>query len=219
MKVIKKNIKQALITGVTEIDGVEYINIIPDLNAVYNLTFLLEKEETNLGFFDVYDFSGVTGTTITPEEYTVTGKCSSRLLELRKYSQQPLFIKRYYLSNNIYNNGVNISESVYNTYPMKIVYYIDGISYIDYIENNTGKTNTFFYFKKTYPSEDFLNKPYYKDPHKDNLSGDLNLSSNVFINRPNISIFEKNYNMEYINNLSDLKSYVAGNYYIIYKLN
>ena len=218
MKLIKRVVQQAVTTGTTIVDGVEYLNIIPDLNAKYYFTILLESENKNLGFFDVYDFSGVSGTTIPNINYNVTGNAVSRLYELRKHSQNPNFIDNYYHSTNININGVDLSLSYYDDYPMTIVYYLDTIKYVDYIENSSGDTTTTFYFNKNYPTtDDFLNKPYYKEPSKDMLSGKLKLENNVFIYRPEINIMGRYYNIENINNLSDLKTYVAGNYFIIYK--
>ncbi len=217
MKILKRSIQQATITATTIIDGVEYINIIPNLNAEYNITFSLESDIKNFGFFEVYDFSGTTGMTINPELYEVTGNTISRLYEIRKHSQKSNFIDNYYHSTNINENGIVLNESNYNNYPMKIVYFLDGIKYTDYVESATGDTISKFTFLKTFPSDiDFTNKPYYKDPSKDMLSGNLNLNNNVFINRPEITALDKFYNISTVDNFFELKSYVAGNYFIIY---
>ena len=112
MEILKRTIQQATTTGTTIVDGKKYLNIIPDLNAVYHFTFLLKEDNKNLGFFDVYKFSGVTGTTgITQIDYIVTGESISRLYELRKHSQKPDFIDNYYHSTNVSENGVNINLS------------------------------------------------------------------------------------------------------------
>ena len=217
MEFIKRTIQQAVTTGTTTVDGVEYINIIPDENAIYNMVISLTSKNKNFGFFDVYDYSGVTGTTIDYVDYTITGESVSRLYELEKHSQKSGFTDNYYQSTNIDTNGIDLSLSDYDDYPMTIVYYLDNIKYTDYIQSETGDTLTLFSLDKTYPNDDFLNKPYYKDPTKDILSDNLKLKNNVFIYRPEVNIMERFYNIGYVDKLYDLKTYVAGNYFIIYK--
>jgi hypothetical protein len=54
MEVIKKEILQAVTTGITTTtSGYEYI-IIPDLNAVYHIKIGLEQTAQDYGFFDSF---------------------------------------------------------------------------------------------------------------------------------------------------------------------
>ncbi|MFW6219452.1 MAG: hypothetical protein ACOC33_01160 [bacterium] len=52
MEVIKKTIKQALTTGITETCSGDCRVIIPDLNANYYITFSLTAKSLDFGFFD-----------------------------------------------------------------------------------------------------------------------------------------------------------------------
>ena len=54
MELLKKVIKQALTTGTTESCTGTCRVIIPDLSAVYHITFLLTAEKHDFGFFDPY---------------------------------------------------------------------------------------------------------------------------------------------------------------------
>lgn len=63
MELLKRIIKQALTTGTTESCTGHCHVIIPDLSAVYHLTFLLTAEKHDMGFFDA--ISPVTTTTTT----------------------------------------------------------------------------------------------------------------------------------------------------------
>ena len=55
MELLKRTIRQALTTGTTESCTGHCHVIIPDLNAVYNLGFLITSEKHDFGFFDGLD--------------------------------------------------------------------------------------------------------------------------------------------------------------------
>jgi len=56
-----------------------------------------------------------------------------------------------------------------------------------------------------------------KDENKNNVINNPEITSDVFIIRQELSVFEKNYNLEYIKNLIDLETFAGGNYYNIVK--
>jgi hypothetical protein len=221
MEIIKRKVKQAVEIKTKIVDDIEYINIVPNLNTNYVFPFLLTSDHKNLGFFDVYDFSGETGTTVDTFNYTVTGYCDSRLYTLEKYTITNNIVDKYFHSTDITINGVNFNESTYSEYPMTIIYYVDGIKYVDsYIDDSIdGYVNTYFVFNSTYPNDNFINKPYYKISYNDQLTNKIKIESDIFIERQKISVFSGNMSIENIRNLYELKSYRSGNYYNINKIN
>jgi hypothetical protein len=220
MKIIKRKITQAIKYESNIIDGVEYINITPNLNANYNINILLTSDNKNLGFFNVYDFSGVTGTTAETVNYSVTGYCDSRLYLLEKYTITDNFANKYFTSTNINNDGVDLSKSTYIGDNQIIHYYIDSVEYVDtYIDSGDTYISTYFVYDSFYPNNNFINKPIYKDPLKDILTNNIKVNNDVFIERQEVSVFENNMNLEFISNLYDLKTFAGGKYYNIFKLN
>src|SRR5690606_29818715 len=114
---------------------------------------------------------------------TVTGECSSRLYELKKFSTSNDINIAYVTSSTPSQSGVDVSLSTGNT----IVYYISGITYIDdLMENKT----TFSFQSSGYSSPDFINQPIIKDESKHNIVTQPEVSNDVFIIRQSISVFQ-----------------------------
>lgn len=145
----------------------------------------------------------------------VTGQTNdSRLNELKKLVVTSDINRQYFSNGSWTNNGVDLSETEYNgTGLTKIVYYINGIKYIDFpLESRT----VFEYTAVgTGSTHNFINEPYYKDPKKENIISSPKIDSDVFIIRQQSSAFENNYLLEYINNLPELQTFAAGNYFNI----
>lgn len=143
----------------------------------------------------------------------ISGTSRSRLGELKKYSQNSNPLNNYIQSSTPLNDGVNISLSTTNN----ITYYIGGITYKD-SQNNTGGTTTKFSFEKgmyNIVDEDFLDKPIYKDPNKETVISNPKINNDVFIVRQQLSAFNDNYKLEFIEDLNDLINYAGGNYFNI----
>jgi len=142
----------------------------------------------------------------------ITGTSSSRLSELRKYTVTDVFAKQYFIGGTINVDGVDLD----NSNPLdKIIYYIGGIKYIDIITGSTSGTTLNIYTPQGTASANFINVPYFKDPNKNNIISNPKIIDDVFILRQQLSAFDKNYRLEYINNLGDLETYVAGNFFNI----
>lgn len=155
----------------------------------------------------------------------VTGQTnSSRLSELRKFIASTDITKQYFSGGSWTNNGVDYSQLEYTDIPtlQKIVYYIDGIKFTDYVLDGittfqytamgTGNTHNFI---QPPIGKDYAETPIYKDPKKENIISLPKIDNDVFIIRQQLSAFENNYLLEYINNLSELRTFVAGNYFNI----
>ena len=54
-----------------------------------------------------------------------------------------------------------------------------------------------------------------KEVNKKNIISNPKINDDVFISRQQLSAFDKNYRLEYINNLSDLETYAGGNFFNI----
>jgi hypothetical protein len=187
--------------------------IIPNTGTTYNFKILLNQETKNLGFFEAYPLSGVTGTTITYIPYVVTGECTSRLLELRKYTVTNIFSQQYFTGGTYGVDGVDVNVSIPNVF---LVYYLGGIKYVDLMTGTTSGS-TFNFTSQGYANPNFINKPIYKDPNKENIISNPNISNDVFIVRQELSAFDGNYRLEYIKKLVDLETYAAGSFFNIIK--
>lgn len=211
MEIIKKTIKQALTTGITETCTGHCRIIIPDPSAVYNLKILLTKQELDFGFFDAY--TGITYQKPSFSSKTITGESTSRLNELKKHAIFNNFYDRYKQSTNSSINGVNVNQSTYENSNGTIKYYIDNITYTDYITNDEIIKTTYSFNRQSYSSPDFISSPIYKNPNKFNIISNPKISDDVFISRQQISAFDKNNKLNYIKNLSDLTTYAGGGFF------
>jgi len=147
---------------------------------------------------------------------TITGESTSRLSELEKYAKSSNFFDRYFSSTDITTDGVNQSASNTSSYPKVVVYYIGEIIYSDTKEDaNSDWVTTFSFEGQGYSSPDFIDAPTYKDPNKENIIQNPKIENDVFIDREEMSAFQKNYNLEYIESLSELETYAAGKYFNI----
>jgi len=140
----------------------------------------------------------------------ITGNTNnSRLAELKKYTVGVPFTQQYRGNGSWTNNGVDFNNSVSG---VSVVYYINGIQYID--ETIGGNTATSF--KLTPNSEpNFSNEIYFKNPNKEKIISNPKIIDDVFITRSDLSAYDKNYRLEFIENLSDLTTYAGGNYFNI----
>ncbi len=140
----------------------------------------------------------------------ITGSTNnSRLAELRKYTITNDFTKQYIDGGSWTTNGVDFNNSISG---VSVVYYIDNIRYIDETSNDTTITK----FSLTPNSEpNFIDKPYIKNPNKEKIISNPKIIDDVFITRSDLSAFNKNYRLEFINNLSDLLTYAGGKYFQI----
>jgi hypothetical protein len=163
------------------------------------------------GLVIAYDNGYITGTTITPTTINVTGQSSSRLIELRKYTITSIFANQYISGGTVIYDGVDYLNSVSGG---SVTYYIGGIKYVDILTGNTSGT-TFSFIGQGLSGPDFINKPIYKDPNKENIISNPKIYDDVFIVRQELSAFDKNYRLEYINNLVDLETYAGGGFFNI----
>lgn len=213
MEYIKKRILQITTTGTTSGCTGTCRIIIPDTGATYTMMISLVNDALDIGFFDAYDFTGVTGTTVIPINYTVTGVSSSRLTELRKYTITPVFANQYIGGGTPTNDGVDYT-SPDTIDGVSVVYFIGGIRYFDILGGITSGT-TFSFIGQGYSSADFINKPVYKDMNKENIISNPKIANDVFIVRQELSAFDGNYRLEYIGSLVDLESYAGGGFFNI----
>jgi hypothetical protein len=139
----------------------------------------------------------------------VTGETKTRLSELRKYKLTGIFTQDYRGNGSASNDGVAFNQSDPET---EIVYYIGGIKYVDDVVNSITR---FEFTAVGTNSPDFINVPIYKDHKKENIISRPKIQDGVFIIRQELSAFEKNYKLQHINNLSDLNTYLGGNYFNI----
>ena len=168
---------------------------------------------------------------------------SSRLNELKKFIVTSDITKQYFGNGSWTNNGVDFTQleysdvdAEYRSYGandgelriydgdddfrvtqspqlIKIVYYINGIKYTDYIDE--GVTTFEYTAVGTGNTANFINLPYYKDPKKENIISSPKINNDVFIIRQQLSAFEKNNLLEYIGRLSELETFAGGNYFNI----
>ncbi|MFW6219450.1 MAG: hypothetical protein ACOC33_01150 [bacterium] len=144
---------------------------------------------------------------------TVTGFSSTRLNELKKYVITSDFLDKYKQSQGSLSNGIDVSQSTYENGNGIVVYHIDNITYYDHFENGEIIKTTYRFTRQGYNSPDFIDFPIYKDPNKHNLTSNPKIDSDVFIDRQQISAFDKNYKLNFIKNLSDLTTYASGRYF------
>lgn len=153
----------------------------------------------------------VTGATLINTSFTVTGKSTSRLVELRKNVTTSVFKNKYISGGTLTKDGVDYINSIDKK---RITYYLGGIKYIDIPTGVTSGT-TFRFLTSGTSSPNFINLPTYKNPNKGNLISNPKINDDVFIIRQELPVFEKNYRLEYIKNLVDLETYASGKYFNI----
>ena len=142
----------------------------------------------------------------------ITGNCTTRLDELKKFTHSDLFIDKYFSGGTITNDGVDY----YNSTSNNIIYYLNGIKYVDtYI--NSSLTTTFLVNAQGYNSPDFIDSEIVKNTNKENIVSNPKINNDVFIDRQQVSVFEKNYKLEFIRKLIDLETYASGKYFKIIK--
>lgn len=142
---------------------------------------------------------------------TITGTSTSRLAEIKKYKTSGDIYEQHLSSTGSANDGINKQLSNLS----KIVYYVGGITYIDTINEDGTSTTTFSFVGKGYNSSNFINERIIKDPNKHNLVQYPKIQNDVFIDRQQLSVFDKNYKLKEINELIDLLTYAGGRYFNI----
>jgi hypothetical protein len=162
------------------------------------------------------DYYWSTGNTwvslIVNTTHVVTGSSSSRLTELRKYTITNVFANQYVGGGTYSTDGVDYPHSVSGK---SIVYFLGGIRYVDtYTGITTGTTFRFTTSGYT-GNPNFICKPIYKDINKENIISNPKIGDDVFIVRQELSAFDSNYRLEYIQSLVDLTTYAGGKFFNI----
>lgn len=207
MEIIKKRVK--LKTKIVSTDEDNIINIVPDDTATYSFKILLLSDNKNFGFFNVDE------TNLKPiqnnNDYVISGETYSRLVELEKTIQTTNIEQKYWLSNDLSTNGLDINKSVENEY---YVYYIDNIEYKDDLVNNI----TYFKLKSNGLNDEnsILGNIYINNSIIYNISKPK-VQSDIFVERPIRKVVEPFFRMKDIKNLNDLYEYGGGSYFKIIK--
>ena len=143
--------------------------------------------------------------------YAITGSSnSSRLVELRKFVTTDVFADKYKVFAGAGSDGVDYVNSIEG---QKIIYYLGGIRYIDYISNGTTTLTTFKFSTIGSGNPQFITAPIYMQPTKEGLADNPETNNDVFITRQQISAFDGNYRLEHIKNLIELTTYAGGNFF------
>ena len=143
----------------------------------------------------------------------ITGTSNSKLNELKKYTITTVFQKQYISGGAVNNNGVDMINSNPNDV---IIYYIDGIKYIDIISGtSSGITYNIYTPSGVTNPLNFINEPIFKNFYNSDVISNSKIKDDVFIIRQQLSVFENNYRLEFVKNLGDLLSYAGGNYFNI----
>lgn len=144
----------------------------------------------------------------------VTGTTNnSRLNELKKYSINVPFSQQFIGGGDWVIDGVDYNVSSVIEY---VIYYIGGIQYLDETLID-GVHTSFKYVAQGTNSLNFIDVPYIKSPNKSRIISSPKIYDDVFIIRNKLSAFDKNYKLEFIQNLSDLTTYAGGKYFNIVK--
>lgn len=143
----------------------------------------------------------------------ITGTCTTRLNELKKFTHSEIFTDEYFGGGSVMSDGVDYGSSIEN---QNIVYYLSGIRYVDTIKSS-GTTTIYGVTGQGYSSLDFINSYVVKLPMKDNIISNPKINNDVFIDRQQISVFDRNYRLEFIRKLVDLETYASGKYFNIVK--
>ena len=145
----------------------------------------------------------------------VTGTTKSRLIELRKYKINGGLSDIYITGGNVNTDGINTTESTNNN----IVYFLGTIRYNDIVDVSGNTSTTFSFEPDGLNNPNFITRYIYKDPNKEKIISQPKIDNDVFIKRQQISAFEQNYRLEFIDKLVDLETYAGGNYFNIVKNN
>ena len=244
MEFIQKKISIITTTGhTTGCTGNCYV-IIPysGTGITYSFNINLSANATDLGFFHALEegddvivgcitcdeLSGVTSGTsecqtdstfptgvTTNGVYLVSGSSSSRLSEVRKFSTDGTLEQLYFISTDPVDDGVDNTETVTGLTASTYVYYVGGITYVDY-EVSGETTETYFMFESSgYSSAAFVNLPYIYYEEQGNIIEKPIVDNDVFIIRGKASAFEDNYRLKNIRNLTELTYYAGGSHFNI----
>jgi len=205
IKIKLKTIDVNSLSGRTEYgDHVDLIGtsttLIPDDSISYNIKIYLKSDFIDLGIMESVDVEDNDSETFDVDEYIITGTCDSRLYELEKYGFNNNINEKYKMGGTINIDGVSLIETD------KITYYINGIKYVDHILD---EKITYYSFLSTQYDDNFINNYYVKLPHMENYN-EFRIENNVNIERQNISAFDGNNRLEFLNNLVQLTTYGGG---------
>jgi hypothetical protein len=205
MELLKKNIKRAL-ELVANPDGTH--TFVPRTDVQYHMKIGLTTDNKELGFFyaeEPLTLLSITGNT----DVSITGTTISRLIELKKYTASTVFTNLYIVYDITTGNGVDYTNSIEN---VLVVYYIDGIMYIDDLIN---KITTYSYIGIGYASPDFIFYPVLKDDLLNNIVTNVNVSSDIYIERSPLSVYDMLYRLEHIENMLELNTYAGGGVFVV----
>lgn len=140
----------------------------------------------------------------------VTGITTSRLEELRKYKVSDIFEEKYHMGGTPINNGV-VSGSIDSG---TVIYYVNGIKYIDEYENNEINTR----FEHTPIEMDVEEGGNVLKLNHYGRSVDVpKIDKDVFIDRDERSGFKDNHIISDMKSLVDIETFAGGNYFNIIK--
>lgn len=191
---------------IIEFEGVAY-TLVPDETAVYNLKILLKSDFNDIGIMENTGVEDTDTEVDDIEPYIISGTSESRLYELEKYGFNNSFEEKYIGGGNLNIEGVDYNNSIED---VKIIYYISGIKYIDDIINEI----TYYSFTSNDYQDNFVNNYYVKLPYLDKYN-ELLIKDDVFVERQNISAFDGNNRLEFLNNLVKVNTYAGGKYFNI----
>jgi hypothetical protein len=140
---------------------------------------------------------------------TVTGNSSSRLFELRKFSDTGTDIgDLYFTSTNVDTDGVNesLSDGI-STW----IYYIGGITYTDIVSNNITTTSFEFQSVGDQDENNFDQFEIIKNELINDAIYSPEINNNVFIIRQSLSVFENIFRLESVNTIAELQYYAGNN--------
>ncbi len=142
----------------------------------------------------------------------IVGYTTSRLIELKKYTVTNDFTQQYFGNGSINHDGVDYANSVAGVY---VTYYIGGLKYIDSIGGDIPDSTLVSYEPKGMTDADFISTRMIKNPNKEKIISNPKIDDDVFIVRQELSVFDKNYRLQYIRNLTELDTYAAGGFFNI----
>lgn len=185
--------------------------------STYNIKISLIESFKDFGYFDVLDdpLSSVAIPPFYTGNHVVTGASKNMLQSLRTYSLSTDLSKRYTTSTIPTTNGLNVSLSNSGSTSQEYVYYIDGITYTTLISGIT--ESTIFNYTTVGDNNivNFLYLPIIKDERKLNQIVSPVVNSEIFIERQIKSVFENNFRISDIGNITQLSNYGGGYFNII----